>query len=1330
MLDETLISLTTGVEFLTEPICEKGEEMSDSGKTYPPLVLAGSAAFPGFRSEALRAKLCALAPAAGISRIEADRVFFVELRAELSGTALEHALALLGARTVAGTEAFRGGGFFVMPRKGTISPWSSKATDIFVNCGINAVRRVEHGIRFRVMAGSGSVDVLPAGRLGPALRALYDRMTEGVYEDVFDIFMHMEPRPFVVVDLVNGGMAALEKANVEMGLALSGDEIEYLFKAYSAIRRNPTDVELVMFGQVNSEHCRHKIFNADWIVDGDRKDMSLFKMIKNTHAVTPGGILSAYADNAAVVEGFQEPWFEVRRDGSNRYAYAPESVDIVMKVETHNHPTAISPFPGAATGVGGEIRDESATGIGGRSKAGLSGFMVSNLRIPGFVMPWEKEHAEFPKRLATPFEIMTDGPLGGAAFGNEFGRPQLCGFFRTYEDVCNGRHRGYHKPIMVAGGMGVIKRSHACKRGIPPGAYIIQIGGPAMRIGLGGGAASSMAVGSNAEMLDYDSVQRDNAEMQRRCQEVIDACIALGSDNPILSIHDLGAGGLSNGCPELVSETGGQFWLRKVHNEEKSMSPMEIWCCEAQERYVLALVRDSLARFTALCERERCPMAVIGEATGDGRLVLQDEHFGNNPIDIELQVILGKPPKMLRDVKREQEQHAALQTGDIRFEDAVERVLHIPAVANKTFLITITDRTVMGMTARDQMVGPFQVPISDVAVNTLSYRSYEGSAMAMGERSPLALVSAPASGRMAVAEAITNIAAADIGPLSNVRLSANWMCACGEPGEDAGLFDTVRAVGMEFCPALGVAVPVGKDSMSMRSVWDDSAGKKRKITAPLSLVVSAFAPVRDVRKTVTADIKRAADSKIILLDLGKGRNRLGCSVLAQAYNRTGADCPDADNPAEIRMFFETVQELVQEGLLLAYHDRSDGGLLVTLAEMAFGGRSGATVELDNLGPDPLASCFSEELGAVIQVADGNLDRVMRIIGKHGMSGMARQLGTWQGGGDLIFKHGGRTVFSKPVSALNRMWSETTFKLQEQRDNPRCALEEFDNILDDGDPGLSFHMTYNPAEPVRVSGSAAPKVAILREQGVNGHVEMAAAFEAAGFDPVDVHMTDLLSGRRPLRDFSGLVACGGFSYGDVLGAGSGWAKSILYNDRLKEMFREFFERSDTFALGVCNGCQMIAQLKAIIPGAGHWPVFGRNRCERFEARYVTVEVMPSPSIFLRGMEGSRIPVPVAHGEGFADFTAGGDMQALTATGQVSLRYVDGRGRPTERYPFNPNGSAGGFTGFTTKDGRVTIMMPHPERAFRNVQLSYRPASMCGEEGPWLRFFRNARAFVRG
>jgi phosphoribosylformylglycinamidine synthase len=1284
----------------------------------------GSPAFSAFRLQALVKRFQAEVPAAGVARLDTSSVFILETSAEFPADHWPRVHSLLD--TARRIPAAAPDAFFVTPRKGTLSPWSSKATDIFHNCGLAEVCRVEQGVLFRCKTADGTP--APRSAIAPALHLVHDRMTEGVYDDLSDIFCHTPPAPLRTVDILSGGIGTLREANLTLGLALSDEEIQYLFDVYTRLARNPTDVELVMFGQVNSEHCRHKIFRADWIVDGQPADSSLFDMIRHTHRMHPQGTLLAYSDNSAVIEGSPGNYFEVHHDGSFRYDAHPEAIDILMKVETHNHPTAISPYPGAATGVGGEIRDEGATGTGGRPKAGLSAFLVSDLRIPGFTMPWETPYAEFPGRLATPLEIMTDGPLGGARFGNEFGRPQLTGIFRTYESRFLERYRGYHKPIMVAGGMGAIKRRHVRKQPINKGAAIVQIGGPALRIGLGGGAASSMHSGGNAENLDFDSVQRDNAEIQRRCQEVLNACIALNDDNPILSIHDIGAGGLSNGCPELVAETGGRFELRKIPNEELSMSPMEIWCCEAQERYVLAVAQDRLDAFMALCRRERCPAHAIGAATGDGKLILHDTHFRNDPIDLDLKVILGKPPKMLRRATHRTESLPELELAGVELREAIERVLRLPAVASKTFLITIADRTVTGMVTRDQMTGPYQTPISDAAVTAATYDGYAGEAMAMGERTPLALISAPASGRMAVAEALTNIAGAAVGPLGNVKLSANWMCACGEETEDAALFDTVRAVGMELCPKLGISIPVGKDSLSMRTTWTDSQGAGIRQTAPLSLVVSAFAPVTDVRKTVTAEMKPALDSVLLLIDLGRGQNRLGGSALAQVYNQVGAVAPDLDAPSDMVNFFAAIQDLVSESLLMAYHDRSDGGLLVTLAEMAFGSRHGLKVRLDELGDDPLAALFAEELGAVIQVADRHVARVNEVLKRHRLGDLAFIVGSPAADKQFVIEQGAQALYREQVAVLNGIWSELTLEMQSRRDNEACIREEAAFIRDEADPGMTFHLTYDPAASVRRGVGTRPHMAILREQGINGHMEMAAAFDRAGFASIDVHMTDLLSGRVNLANFAGLVACGGFSYGDVLGAGAGWAKSILFNPRLRDMFQEFFNRPDSFTLGVCNGCQMVSLLKEIIPGAGDWPRFLRNTVEQFEARLATVEILPSVSVLLKGMEDSRLPIPVAHGEGRACFDNPGKPENLRRQGQMAMRFVDNYGKPAERYPFNPNGSPEGLTAVASQDGRVTIMMPHPERAFRGCQLSWAPAGLFGEEGPWLRMFQNARTFV--
>lgn len=1285
-----------------------------------PFVLEGSAAYSKFRCEALLAVLRTRMPALTQLALDAKFVYLLDLERPLDVHARERTMVLLGACA----EAKVRDGFFVAPRKGTISPWSSKATDIFRNCGLSGVKRVERAVHFVVSAAGG---VCAAAALRSVWDVLYDRMTEGVYEDLGDFFEHRAPAVGRTFDVLGSGRTAIEEANRTMGLALSEDEIDYLHDAYSKASRNPTDTELVMFGQVNSEHCRHKIFNARWIIDGQPKDMSLFQMIKHTHACHPAGTLVAYCDNAGVIEGFCADVFLSDPVGG-RYAFISDQLDLIMKVETHNHPTAISPYPGAATGVGGEIRDEVATGIGGRTKAGLCGFIVSHLRVPGLAMPWERVQAEFPTRLASPLSIMLEGPIGGAGFGNEFGRPQLCGFFRTCEESVANTYRGYHKPIMLAGGMGNIRRGQVVKHTVVPGALIVQLGGPAMRIGLGGGAASSMASGSNDEALDFDSVQRGNAEMQRRCQGVIDACIALGEHNPILSIHDIGAGGLSNGCPELVEHTGATFDLRTVHNEEPSMNPMEVWCCEAQERYVLAINPVDRERFEALCRRERCPVAFMGVARDDQRLILEDRHFGDRPIDMDIRVLLGKPPRMLRDVRHVSPRLPPLDLVAVTTADALARILQFPSVAAKNFLITITDRSVTGLVHRDQMVGRFQMPVADQAITVNGYTSYSGEAMAAGERTPVAIINAPASGRLAVGEALTNLAAANIGAIGNVKLSANWMCACGEGGEDAALYDTVQAVAMELCPALGVSIPVGKDSLSMRTVWSDSTGRTQRQVSPLSLIISAFAPVADVRHTVTPDLKSGA-TVLLLVDLGAGLNRLGGSALAQVYNQIGAQAPDLDDPARFVRFFAAIQELVARDWLLAYHDRSDGGVAVTLIEMAIAGGCGFAVNLPGLAGEQLAVLFSEELGAVLQVAQERRADVMELFTRHALSDVVHEIGVTSVNRNCRIEVGGTLALEESLTSLRRRWTTLTARLQALRDNPVCADEEYDNALDEEDPGLTFHVTYDPDAPVStVEAKTRPRVAILREQGVNGHVEMAAAFALAGFEAVDVHMTDLHHGLS-LDTFGGLVACGGFSYGDVLGAGAGWARSILYSARLAENFKAFFERPDTFTLGVCNGCQMVSQLKEIIPGAAHWPRFARNLSEQFEARYVTVEVLASPSILLRGMVGSRLPIAVAHGEGLAVFDLAEDRRMMPPANLAALRFVDGRGRPTTRYPFNPNGSAGGLTGFTTVDGRVTIMMPHPERGFRSVQLSYRPADLfTGAAGPWLRMFRNAHKFA--
>ena len=1299
--------------------------------------VSGSALFPA----RLQKKLAAIRRTnPGARTLTGSYLHFVDLEGELSdeetrilGELLRYGPTPSGAGGKATVASGRR--LIVVPRIGTISPWSSKATDIAHVCGLTRVRRIERGISYVVVGETAD----EAG----VVRALADRMTESVLDRVTDghrLFEHAPPRPLARVALGADGAAALARANRELGLALSPDEIAYLVEAYRKLGREPTDVELMMFAQANSEHCRHKIFNADFIVDGVKQDRSLFQMIKRTTEASPGGVLSAYRDNAAVIEGSVAGRF-APDSATGIYAAHREPVHILMKVETHNHPTGISPFPGAATGSGGEIRDEGATGRGARPKAGLVGFSVSNLRIPGAIRPWERPPSK-PDRIASALDIMIEGPLGGAAFNNEFGRPALCGTFRTFElevGGATGREvRGYHKPIMIAGGFGNVRPEQVKKADIPAGALLIVLGGPAMLIGLGGGAASSLASGASAEDLDFASVQRDNAEMQRRCQEVIDRCAALGPLNPILSVHDVGAGGLSNALPELVNDSGrgARFALRAIPSAEPGLAPLEIWCNEAQERYVLAIAPERLQVFAGLCARERCPHAVIGQATGDGQLVVTDAlaQGGPNekPIDLPLSVLLGKPPRTTREAARVPPAVAPFATSGIDLAEALRRVLRLPTVADKTFLITIGDRTVGGMSARDQMVGRWQVPVADAGITTTGFDVTTGEAMAMGERAPIALLDAAASARMAVGEAITNIASAPIARLSDVKLSANWMAAAGVPGEDARLYDAVRAVGLELCPALGIAIPVGKDSLSMRTGWT-ADGQDQAVTAPLSLVVTAFAPVTDVRRALTPEIPAEIESAALLLvDLGVAQNRLGGSALAQVHGALGTVAPDLDDPARLAGFFAAVQAASAAGLLAAYHDRSDGGLIVTLLEMAFASGCGIDVDVTALGRDGLAALFAEELGAVLAVRPGDVARVVELFGRHGLTLALRRIGTARAGDDrVIVRRAGKVILDERRPVLRGIWSETTHAMQALRDDPTCADEEQASRLRADDPGLSAHLTFEidqeTAAPARARGRTRPRVAILREQGVNGQIEMAAAFDRAGFEAVDVHMTDLLGGAADLSGFKGLAACGGFSYGDVLGAGLGWAKSILFHARTRETFAAFFARPDTFALGVCNGCQMMSALKEIIPGAGAWPRFVRNRSDQFEARLSLVEIARTPSILLAGMEGSRIPVAVSHGEGRVEFPSDGAAAQLEASQLVAARFVDHDGRATERYPENPNGSFHGITAVTTTDGRVTIFMPHPERVFRTTQLSWHPAGW-GENSPWMRLFQNARAWV--
>jgi phosphoribosylformylglycinamidine synthase len=1295
------------------------------------LVLRGAPAFTPARLAKRLRKIQTANPA--IRELGAEFVHFADVAEPLADDEARVLDRLLHYGPHATALALAGRRLLVVPRIGTISPWSSKATDVAHNCGLAKVRRIERGIWY-TMAG----EAVDRAADEPALRAaIHDRMTESVLdreEDAARLFRHAEPRPLAMVDVLGRGRAAIEAANASMGLALAPDEIDYLVENFRVLGRNPTDVELMMFAQANSEHCRHKIFNADFIIDGQLQPKSLFKMIRNSTERSPASVLSAYSDNAAVMEGPEAGRFWPDPE-TGAYGFHREPVGILMKVETHNHPTAISPYPGASTGSGGEIRDEGATGRGGKPKAGLTGFSVSNLRLPDAIRPWEKDFGK-PGRIASALDIMLEGPVGGAAFNNEFGRPNIAGYFRTFEMEVPGlggpEIRGYHKPIMIAGGFGNIRLPLVKKSEVPVGAAIIVLGGPAMLIGLGGGAASSMASGTSEEDLDFASVQRDNPEMQRRCQEVIDRCSALGEASPIVSIHDVGAGGLSNALPELVydSRRGARFELRKIPNDEPGMSPLEIWCNEAQERYVLAVAADKLDDFMTLCWRERCPFAVLGAATADGMLVVTDAHFLDAPIAMPLSVLLGKPPKMVRDVKRAKIAALPFSTAGIDLREAVTRVLRLPTVADKTFLITIGDRTVTGLISRDQMVGPWQVPVADAAVTATSYDTFTGEAMAMGERTPVALLDAAASVRLAVGEALTNIASAPIADIGKVKLSANWMAPAGHPGEDARLFDAVRAVGEELAPALGIAIPVGKDSMSMSTVWHE-AGQEKRVTAPLSLIVSAFAPATDIRRALTPQLRTdKGETELLLVDLGAGKNRLGGSALAQVFGQLGDVPPDLDDPARVRSFFAAIAELAAEGKILAYHDRSDGGLFVTLVEMAFAGGTGLEVELPPGTDDGLAQLFSEELGAVLQVREADAARVSACFAGHGLANAVYACGRPVAKNEIIVSKTGKVLFAEKRTVLRGIWSETTLAMQSLRDDPSCAAEEQESRCDASDPGLVTRPSFDPQADVAapfVARGARPRVAILREQGVNGQIEMAAAFHFAGFEAVDVHMSDILAGRVSLASFRGLAACGGFSYGDVLGAGEGWAKSILYSARARDEFAAFFARRDTFTLGVCNGCQMVSNLKQIIPGAERWPRFVRNRSEQFEARLALVRIENSPSVLLDGMAGSLLPIAVAHGEGRAEFASDAAVAALESAGHVAARFVDHRGQATLHYPENPNGSPAGITAVTTPDGRATIIMPHPERVFRSVQLSWRPDDM-GEASPWLRLFRNARFFV--
>ncbi|MEG2466813.1 MAG: phosphoribosylformylglycinamidine synthase [Comamonas sp.] len=1326
----------------------------------------GGNALSSFRAQQLLTDLVAIHP-----KITGITARFVHIVATEAAPTAEQSQRLAALLTYG--DPYEGGddglALLVTPRLGTISPWASKATDIARNCGLS-IQRVERITEFRVALKSGLLGGTPelsTEHIGQIAALLHDRMTESVVasrDEALQLFTTLDAKPMEFVDVLAGGAAALERANKQWGLALAEDEIEYLVKAFNGLGRNPSDVELMMFAQANSEHCRHKIFNANFTIDGVAQEKSLFGMIRNTEAVSPQHTVVAYSDNASVMEGHEVERFVARFDTSASTVSAPSyqkqtaTSHVLMKVETHNHPTAISPFPGASTGAGGEIRDEGATGRGSKPKAGLTGFTVSKL--------WGSEVGK-PEHIASPLQIMIEGPLGGAAFNNEFGRPNLTGYFREYEQQVGDITRGYHKPIMLAGGLGVIDAEQTKKILFPAGTLLIQLGGPGMRIGMGGGAASSMASGTNAAELDFDSVQRGNPEIERRAQEVINHCWQQGAANPILAIHDVGAGGLSNAFPELTNDAGrgARFDLRKVNLEESGLAPKEIWSNESQERYVMAIAPESLAQFTAFCERERCPFAVIGTATEERQLVLEDTAVESGdqkyPVNMPMDVLLGKPPKMVKDVTTVVRELPAMDLNGLPLEKAVIEVLAHPTVASKRFLITIGDRAVGGLTHRDQMVGPWQVPVADVAVTLADFKGFKGEAMAMGERTPLAAINAPASGRMAVAEAITNMLAAPI-ELAKVKMSANWMAACGEPGEDAALYATVKAVGMELCPALNISIPVGKDSLSMRTQWTEN-GQVKKVTSPVSLLITGFASIDDVRTTLTPQLDaEVQDSSLVLIDLGRGKMRMGGSIIGQVLNQSGNETPDLDDAKDLIALVDAVNALRAQGKILAYHDKGDGGLLATVAEMAFAGHVGVALNVDMLITEgdgisdsrmdsgegknwgaqvsgrreeqTLRALFNEELGVVLQIRTEDRTEVLQVLREHGLIHCSHIVGKTRpaasamdvGKGELQVWRDAKKVFGATLSDLHQVWDAVSWKITQQRDNPVCADSEHAAAGVPNDPGMHVHLTFDPQESVAapfVNVAAKPRVAVLREQGVNSHVEMAYAFTEAGFEAVDVHMTDLQSGRAQLADFAGVVACGGFSYGDTLGAGIGWARSITFNDRLSEQFQAFFGRTDTFGLGVCNGCQMFAELADIIPGAQDWPRFTQNQSNRFEARLSMVQVLESPSLFLQGMAGSRLPIAVAHGEGYANFKFRGNPDQVIG----AMRYVDNFGQPTEQYPFNPNGSAGGLTAVTTADGRFTAMMPHPERVFRNVQMSWTSGDKS-QFSPWMQVWRNARKWL--
>lgn len=1286
------------------------------------LIFQGLPALSKFRNQKLLTSIQDIE--SSVTALYAEYVHFVEVNKALTAeeSLIITSLLKYGPRTAAIQP--KGNLLLVTPRPGTISPWSTKATNIAHNAGLSSVGRIERGIAY-YLKGNANITV---NKLLHSL--ICDRMTEATFlamSEVESLFVAHDPAQTMTIPMLTEGKAAMQKANVDLGLALADNEIDYLVSSFSHLQRDPTDVELMMFAQANSEHCRHKIFNASWTIDNKNEDSSLFEMIKNTYKKNDENVLSAYDDNAAVIVGTDAGRFFPNPTTKTYESYF-EPVNILIKVETHNHPTAISPFSGAGTGSGGEIRDEGAVGRGSKPKAGLTGFTVSNLNIPEFPQPWETPYGK-PDRIVSALDVMIDGPLGGAAFNNEFGRPNLCGYFRVFEMDHEGERRGYHKPIMIAGGYGNIRTEHVEQFEFDAGCKLIVIGGSAMLIGLGGGAASSMSSGVSAEDLDFASVQRQNPEMERRCQEVIDQCWQLGNLNPIAFIHDVGAGGLSNAFPELVKDggCGGKFELRNIPNDESSMSPLAIWCNEAQERYVMAISPENIAVFEAICQRERCPYAIVGESTKNKQIVLSDKYFGDNPIDLPMSVLFGSPPKIHKNIQSMRSALTSFDFSGVSINEAIDRVLKHPTVASKSFLITIGDRSVTGTVARDQMIGPWQVPVADCAVTTSGYDSYSGEAMAMGERSPLALLNAPASGRMAIGEAITNIAACNIKQISDIKLSANWMSSSGQPGEDEKLYRTVEAVGMNFCPELGITIPVGKDSMSMRTSWKER-GEDKAVTSPLSLIITAFSPVQDVRKTLTPQLRNdLGDTTLLYIDLGENKNRMGGSILAQTYNTLSNNSPDVDDTKILKAFFGAIQELSSDGSIIAYHDRSDGGLFTTLVEMSFAGHVGIDISLDEQKADSLNILFNEELGAVIQIATKSAEYVKKYFSKINIP--ATTIAKLNSSEAITISRDSVLLYSKNFLELLRDWSETSFQIQAKRDNSECAKQEFDGLLIH-DPGISVDLAFDINENITkpyINRAARPRIAILREQGINGQVEMAAAFDRAEFDSIDVHMSDLLSGRVKLNSFKGLVACGGFSYGDVLGAGEGWAKTILFNEKLKEEFQAFFNRNDSFSLGVCNGCQMLSNLKELIPGAECWPKFVRNTSEQFEARFSLIRIEPSPSVLLSGMAGSVMPVAVAHGEGRVEFKNNSEAKKYNSSGGVTLRFIDNLKQTTERYPSNPNGSLMGITGVTSTDGRANIMMPHPERVFRAVTNSWHP-SEWKEDGPWLRLFRNARTFV--